>query len=278
MPRAPSRSCPRPPACRWPRSPPGYALGESIADLRADGTLPPVGDAADLPDGGMVAVKEAVLPFGRFHGVDTVLGPEMRSTGEVMGLDRRLRHGLRQVADRRLLLGPAHLGHRVRLGGQPGQALDDLPAQASGRPRVRDHRHRWHGRRAAPQRRDGQRHPQDPRAGRRAEHRGCDPRRADRADREHPLRGGPAPGRLRDPHRRGRARRALHHDHPGPGRSGPGDRGPAGGQHRGPLAAGARPRARRAAHRARGFSGAGADLRADPEPPLAATPVTPGEA
>jgi carbamoyl-phosphate synthase large subunit len=35
-----------------------------------------------------VAVKEAVFPFARFSGVDTVLGPEMRSTGEVMGLDR----------------------------------------------------------------------------------------------------------------------------------------------------------------------------------------------
>jgi carbamoyl-phosphate synthase large subunit len=34
-----------------------------------------------------VAVKEAVLPFSRFPGVDTILGPEMRSTGEVMGLD-----------------------------------------------------------------------------------------------------------------------------------------------------------------------------------------------
>jgi carbamoyl-phosphate synthase large subunit len=34
-----------------------------------------------------IAVKEAVLPFARFPGVDTVLGPEMRSTGEVMGLD-----------------------------------------------------------------------------------------------------------------------------------------------------------------------------------------------
>jgi carbamoyl-phosphate synthase large subunit len=63
------------------------ALGETIEQLRADGTLPTVGDAASLADGGMVAVKEAVLPFGRFHGVDTVLGPEMRSTGEVMGLD-----------------------------------------------------------------------------------------------------------------------------------------------------------------------------------------------
>jgi carbamoyl-phosphate synthase large subunit len=36
---------------------------------------------------GHVAVKEAVLPFARFPGVDTILGPEMRSTGEVMGLD-----------------------------------------------------------------------------------------------------------------------------------------------------------------------------------------------
>ncbi|MEP6827224.1 MAG: carbamoyl phosphate synthase large subunit, partial [Aestuariivirga sp.] len=34
-----------------------------------------------------VAVKEAVFPFARFPGVDTLLGPEMRSTGEVMGLD-----------------------------------------------------------------------------------------------------------------------------------------------------------------------------------------------
>jgi hypothetical protein len=36
-----------------------------------------------------MAVKEAVFPFARFPGVDTVLGPEMRSTGEVMGLDWR---------------------------------------------------------------------------------------------------------------------------------------------------------------------------------------------
>jgi len=35
-----------------------------------------------------VAVKEAVFPFARFPGVDLLLGPEMKSTGEVMGLDR----------------------------------------------------------------------------------------------------------------------------------------------------------------------------------------------
>ena len=62
-------------------------LGESIADLRAAGVLPAEGDGAHLPVGSPIAVKEAVLPFGRFHGVDTVLGPEMRSTGEVMGID-----------------------------------------------------------------------------------------------------------------------------------------------------------------------------------------------
>ncbi|MFI0432819.1 MAG: carbamoyl-phosphate synthase large subunit [Candidatus Nanopelagicales bacterium] len=62
------------------------AVGESIAELRAEGLLP-AGDGGDLPIGGPIAVKEAVLPFGRFHGVDTVLGPEMRSTGEVMGID-----------------------------------------------------------------------------------------------------------------------------------------------------------------------------------------------
>lgn len=43
----------------------------------------------DLPSAtpNHVAVKEAVLPFARFPGVDTLLGPEMRSTGEVMGID-----------------------------------------------------------------------------------------------------------------------------------------------------------------------------------------------
>jgi carbamoyl-phosphate synthase large subunit len=45
--------------------------------------------AARAARNGHVAVKEAVFPFNRFPGVDTVLGPEMRSTGEVMGLDWR---------------------------------------------------------------------------------------------------------------------------------------------------------------------------------------------
>jgi carbamoyl-phosphate synthase large subunit len=62
-------------------------LGSSIAELRTAGLLPASGDGGTMPAGSAIAVKEAVLPFGRFHGVDTVLGPEMRSTGEVMGFD-----------------------------------------------------------------------------------------------------------------------------------------------------------------------------------------------
>ena len=116
------------------------AVGESIADLRAAGVLPATGDGTDLPEDTPIAVKEAVLPFHRFrtvegHGVDTVLGPEMKSTGEVMGLDSRVRPGLRQVPGRRLRLA-ADRGHRLRLARQPGQALGDLPGQAAGRPRL----------------------------------------------------------------------------------------------------------------------------------------------
>ena len=67
-------------------------LGTTIAGLRSEGMLQAEGDGGDLPLDAPVAVKEAVLPFGRFRdpagqGVDTVLGPEMRSTGEVMGID-----------------------------------------------------------------------------------------------------------------------------------------------------------------------------------------------
>ncbi|HEY2175874.1 MAG TPA: carbamoyl-phosphate synthase large subunit [Mycobacteriales bacterium] len=68
------------------------ALGAEIAQLREEGLLPASGDGGDLPDDAPIAVKEAVLPFHRFHtveghGIDTILGPEMKSTGEVMGID-----------------------------------------------------------------------------------------------------------------------------------------------------------------------------------------------
>ncbi len=67
-------------------------LGESIASLRAAGVLPAEGDGGSLPPDQPIAVKEAVMPFNRFRTpdgkqIDTVLGPEMKSTGEVMGFD-----------------------------------------------------------------------------------------------------------------------------------------------------------------------------------------------
>jgi carbamoyl-phosphate synthase large subunit len=60
--------------------------GGSLAELRAGGMLPSGGGSGLTP--GHVGVKEAVLPFARFPGADSLLGPEMRSTGEVLGLDR----------------------------------------------------------------------------------------------------------------------------------------------------------------------------------------------
>jgi len=66
--------------------------GATIAELRDEGLLP-MQDGSRVPLDSPVSVKEAVLPFKRFRTkdgqtVDSVLGPEMRSTGEVMGIDR----------------------------------------------------------------------------------------------------------------------------------------------------------------------------------------------
>ncbi|HVC51200.1 MAG TPA: carbamoyl-phosphate synthase large subunit [Stellaceae bacterium] len=55
-------------------------IGDKLSDLLGDAARP-------KPGRGHVAVKEAVFPFARFPGVDLILGPEMKSTGEVMGLD-----------------------------------------------------------------------------------------------------------------------------------------------------------------------------------------------
>ena len=76
---APRPSFPRPRACPWPSWPPRSCSEPSsgISDpwsMRKEGHAP-------------YSVKESVFPFNRFPGVDVLLGPEMRSTGEVMGID-----------------------------------------------------------------------------------------------------------------------------------------------------------------------------------------------
>ena len=67
-------------------------MGSTIRQLREEGMLNAVCDGSVPAPSAPVAVKEAVMPFNRFQtsegqSVDTLLGPEMRSTGEVMGLD-----------------------------------------------------------------------------------------------------------------------------------------------------------------------------------------------
>lgn len=66
-------------------------LGASIAQLKEEGIIPSTFDGGSLPIEHPIAVKEAVLPFNRFRRpdgqlLDTLLSPEMKSTGEVMGL------------------------------------------------------------------------------------------------------------------------------------------------------------------------------------------------
>ncbi|MGE3107181.1 MAG: carbamoyl-phosphate synthase large subunit [Phycisphaerales bacterium] len=67
---------------QWPRIAAKVMMGRSLAELGAT--------EIDLGGAGYYAVKESVFPFGKFPGVDVVLGPEMRSTGEVMGIDSNL--------------------------------------------------------------------------------------------------------------------------------------------------------------------------------------------
>ncbi len=79
-------------------------LGETLDQLRRAGALP-----ARPPVKPYVSVKEAVMPWDRFPGEDVVLGPEMRATGEVMGIGRDPAHayGKAQVA----------AGHALPVGG-----------------------------------------------------------------------------------------------------------------------------------------------------------------
>jgi carbamoyl-phosphate synthase large subunit len=65
----------------------GVPLAKLAARVMAGRSLSSLGfDRERVP--AHVAVKESVFPFARFQGVDTILGPEMKSTGEVMGIDR----------------------------------------------------------------------------------------------------------------------------------------------------------------------------------------------
>ncbi len=221
------------------------AVGETIADLRTAGVLPATGDGTDLPEDAPIAVKEAVLPFHRFrtvegHGVDTVLSPEMKSTGEVMGLDAEF--GTAFAKSQAAAYGslPTEGTVFVSLANRdkrsaifPIKRLADL-----GLPRA--------GHRRAPRRCCGATASPAEVVGKFSEGpgnvRGADPGRRRRHRRQHAVRVAgqqrAAPRRLRDPHRRRRRRHPVHHHGAGHGRRGAGHRGAAPGRHRRPQPAG----------------------------------------
>jgi carbamoyl-phosphate synthase large subunit len=94
--------------------------GERLADFK----LPPL--RFNLRDARHVGVKEAVFPFARFgEKVDTVLGPEMKSTGEVMGIDR----------DYNVAFAKSQLGGGVRL---PREGTIFVSVRDSDKPRILD--------------------------------------------------------------------------------------------------------------------------------------------
>src|SRR4029077_5628409 len=63
----------------WAKIPAKVMAGKSLAEL----------GVTEQPDPAHTSVKEVVFPFSKFPGVDIILGPEMRSTGEVMGIDEK---------------------------------------------------------------------------------------------------------------------------------------------------------------------------------------------
>ena len=122
------RSSPRRSACRSPRWP----AGSCSASAWTTSTCPPTRWTA-----AHVAVKEAVLPFDRFEGSDALLGPEMRSTGEVMGIaaDFPAAFAKAQAAAGSPLPDERHRvhhGHRLRQAGRGARRPDLCTTRASG--------------------------------------------------------------------------------------------------------------------------------------------------
>ncbi len=155
------------------------------------------------------AVKESVFPFNRFHGQDILLSPEMRSTGEVMGLDDEL--GIAYAKSQMAAGGPLPTGGRAFISvsdSHKGQAAE--VAQAVRRPGLRVGGHQRHRGCVGEGRAQSPAHLQ---IGRRPAQRCGPPEEPRNPDRDqHALRRHPARGRSEDPHHGGLYRHA-HHDH-----------------------------------------------------------------
>ena len=146
----------------------GVPLAKVAARIAVGRTLQ--GDGHPRGDAPHIAVKEAVFPFAKFAGVDTILGPEMRSTGEVMGIDTSFaaafgksqigagtrlpmrgtafisvqnsdkaeRRRRRQGARRPRLRGARHRGARTSSSSRPGIDVERINKVREGRPHCVD--------------------------------------------------------------------------------------------------------------------------------------------
>ena len=186
----------------------GLNLAQAAARVMVGKTLDEQGITTE-PVPRYVSVKEAVFPFAKFPGVDIVLGPEMRSTGEVMGIDtdfpaafaKSQLAALSRLPTRGTVfisVAPARPpGDRAdRRGGWPRWASDLLGTRGTAGTLLRA-RHR---------RRD---RPQDPRGP--AQRARLPGQRHDRPDHQHAQRQGGADRRGPHPRQRRHPRRALHH-------------------------------------------------------------------
>ena len=195
-----------------------------------------------------IAVKEAVMPFNRFRtvegvSVDTILGPEMKSTGEVMGLDDRF--GVAFAKSQVAGFGPLPTKGTVFISVAnrdkrhvifPVKRLADLGFEILATAGTASMLRR-HGVQVTTVRK----HSQGPGPDGRADDRAGDPGQRGRPDLQHPARAqsrrAAALRRVRDPDRGGAAQRPVHHHRPGPGRGRAGHRGDPGRRRRRPVAA-----------------------------------------
>ena len=186
----------------------GVSLAKVAAKVMAGRTLAELGFTEDIQVSG-VFVKSPVFPFVRFPGVDTILGPEMKSTGEVMGGSSNF-----GVAFAKAQLA---VGQRLPERGTAFVSVNNddkanlLPiARGSGRARVPSDRDARHRRVSARLRSRGRRHLQGER--RAAEYRRLDRQPKGRSGHQHAARPRVVLRRPDGPPRRDDARGAVHHD------------------------------------------------------------------
>ena len=235
--------------CRWPRRRPGSCSARRSPSCAPRACCRRTGDGGELPPDAPIAVKEAVLPFKRFRttegkGVDSLLGPEMKSTGEVMGIDTEFGHAF--AKSQAAAYGSLPTGGKifVTVANRDKRGMI-FPVKRLADLGLRDRRHGGHGRGAAPPRR----RLRDRRAstsrrpavgGRRQAGRGVADRvRRGGAGHQHAAGQRRPDGRVRDPQRRRRGGHPVHHDRAGRGGGGDGHRGADPGRDVGAAPAGA---------------------------------------